>query len=142
MLETMVAAAMLGLIAAGLMTTMSFAAAQNARTRMHALGSTEANATMERIIGTLQVGTSTARTEAQLCELLKAGPLSVAGGGAITGACPALTLSGAPVQRTAMRKQVALVSEAVGSRPGLRVIITISGPQLMRDLVFTTHVRL
>ncbi|MDP2339880.1 MAG: hypothetical protein Q8O67_02895 [Deltaproteobacteria bacterium] len=142
LLETMVAAGMLGVIAAGLMTTMSFAAGQNARTRQNALASTEAAAAMERFIGILGVATTTARTPAQLCLLLAAGPMSTAAGGTTTGTCPALTLSNAPVQGTAMRKRIDLVEEAVGARPGLKVKITVTGPALLRPLVFTTHLRL
>jgi hypothetical protein len=139
LLETMVAAAMLGIIAAGLMTTMSFAAGQNARTRQNALASTEAQAAMERFIGILSVATTTQRTPAQLCEMLAAGPMA---GGTTTGTCPGLTMADAPVQGTAMRKRIDLVEEAVGSRPGLKVTITITGPALLRALVFTTHLRL
>ena len=141
LIETLVAAAMLGLIAAGLMTTMSFAATQNARTRVHALAATEGQAAMDRLVGTLQVASSTSRSDAQLCELLVAGPLSAAGGGTAGGTCPALSLTSASVQGTAIRKTITLTDASIGSRPGLLATITISGPQLLRDLVFKTHVR-
>ena len=135
----MIAAGMLGVIAAGLMTTMSFAAGQNARTRQNALASSEATAAIERFVGILSVATTTARTPAQLCLMLAAGPMA---GGTQSGTCPALTVVDAPVQGTAMRKRIDLVEEAVGARPGLKVKITITGPALLRALVFTTHLRL
>lgn len=144
LIETLIAGAMLGLVSAALLSTMSYAAGEAARTRARGIASTDAHAQMERIVGLLQIASNAAATDAELCALLKAptGPFDTSGGGAVTGTCPFLSATGIPIQGTALRRAVSLTSEDLGAgHPGLHVRIVISGSVLLTPLDFDTHVR-
>lgn len=144
LIETMVAGVMLSLMAAALLSTMSYAASESARTRMRGIAATDANAQIERIIGLFQTASVSGASDAERCALLTApsGPFDVAGGGTLSGTCPFLSASNIPVQGTAMRRSIQLIDEDLGdNHPGLHVRIVLSGPLLLTPLDFDTHVR-
>lgn len=144
LIETMIAGAMLSLVAAALLSTMSYAASESSRTRMRGIAATDANAQIERILGLLQTTSNSGGTDADFCALLTApsGPLDVTGGGTLTGSCPFFTATNIPVQGTAMRRSIQLLDENLGSgHPGLHIRIVLSGPLFVTPLDFDTHVR-
>ena len=140
LIETMVAGVMLSLMAAALLSTMSYAASESARTRMRGIAATDANAQIERIVGLFQTASVSGATDAERCALLTApsGPLDVAGGGTLSGTCP---FSLTPLA-VGQERSVQLINEDLGdNHPGLHVRIVLSGPLLLTPLDFDTHVR-
>ncbi len=142
LIEVMIAAALLGLIGAGVLTSITFAQQEAARTRARTYASSDAQTVIDRMLVLSGVaraaGAAGGDTTTVLCNLFKAagGPMDVSGGGTLTvNSClttpgPSLTATNIPLTRSSLRRTVSVVPETLGIKPGLRITVRVSGGQL------------
>lgn len=145
LIETMVAGAMLGIIGASALSTMSFAATEAANSRVRTLASADAQAQLDRIV--IMAGLVT-NDDARRCALFRAagGPMDATTGGTVSGTCPVavgdtLAVRDIPIPSTSLRRNVTLQAANIGKAPGLLVTVEVAGVQLPTPIVIRTHVK-
>lgn len=135
----MIAAALLALIGASLLSTMTFAAKSASKTRARSVASAEANRIIDQLYLYMQIASAKSVDVARFCDLVKAagGPL----GPSATGTCPNLTVSGRAVEGSTLAADVVLASQNLGTKPGLFVTVTVRSPELADPVVVHSHLR-
>lgn len=145
LIETMVAGAILGLISTAVLSTMWFAAAEVARTRVRAVAAADAQAQLDRIV----IMTTVVRgDDAVRCALLQVAgaPMDTTTGGTLSGTCPLVTgdtlvVTGIPIPSSTLKRSVTLAAANLGNAPGLLMTITVDGDQLPAPITISTHVK-
>jgi prepilin-type N-terminal cleavage/methylation domain-containing protein len=129
LIETMIAAAILGVISAAVLFTLKFSIDQTSKTRLRTLAAADAAQTLDRMV----VLGNVAPNDDIFCALLTAagGPMDAAVG-TRTGSCPTavgdvLSVDNIPIGNTALRRRVDLEGVQLGSKLGLGVTIRVTG---------------
>jgi prepilin-type N-terminal cleavage/methylation domain-containing protein len=136
LVEVMVAAAVLGLIATAVVQTLGFVARSNNDARVRTTAAVEAKATLDRIALMRAGARSVGADAAQVCALLEAadGPMDATNrGGTASGTCPYRKVANIPTGQPGLRRTVEISEEPFGRATGLRVTVTVglaSGTQL------------
>jgi prepilin-type N-terminal cleavage/methylation domain-containing protein len=127
LIEVMVAAAVLGLIAAGVVETLRTVARVNADARMRAAAAVEVRATLDRVAMMRAGARSVGASPEQICSLLEAAgaPMDATTGGQASGTCPQRTVRLIPTSQTGLLRTVSLREELFGRTQGLRVTVTV-----------------
>lgn len=143
LIETMVASAVLSIISASLLASMSFSSSGIAAGRVRAVAAADAQAQLDRML--IMSGVST--SDATRCGLYTAagGPMDAITG-TLAGACPTttggvMTVSNIPIGTTAVTRTVKLTAIDLGIAKGWGIEIVVKGPQLKNPIVVTTQIK-
>jgi prepilin-type N-terminal cleavage/methylation domain-containing protein len=144
LIETMIAAALLGLIGAAVATVLSFAAREAGQSRLRTIASANARETLDRVAQTVRLAEHHRMTDAGLCALLEyaAGPMDKAAPATQAGACPNRTIGNIAIPGTLIRRQVQITALAANANEPRRyqVDVTISGTGLTNPVTARTIV--
>lgn len=141
----MVAGALLGLISATVLSTMSFAAGEVTKTRVRAVAAADAQAQLDRLV---IMSTIIRGDDAVRCALLKVAgaPMDTTTGGVVSGTCPLVTgdtlsVTGIPIPSSSLTRNVTLAAANLGNVPGLLMTLTVNGAGLSTPVSILTHVK-
>jgi prepilin-type N-terminal cleavage/methylation domain-containing protein len=129
LIETMVAAAILAVVASAVVSVVGFAAREAGNARIRSVAAANARESLDRIFQAVQTATHHFATDAELCALLRSagGPMDAGVPAIVTSnACPDLTVTGIPIAQTPLTRDVAIQAVATVPRT-LNVQVTING---------------
>ncbi len=137
LIETMVSAALVGILGSGALSLASHVFSRGADERQRALATADATATIDRISQLVSVAAPHGGAP-RFCELLATtgGPLE--GGAAPTGTCPERSSSNIPVAGTRLKRAVTILSSNFGGSGAYVVTVTVTGPSLAKPVVLTS----
>lgn len=147
----MIAAAILGLIGVGVLSSIQFAAAESARTRARTFAASEAQTVIDRVIALATIvanagslAETTADQEALFCGLLTGpyGPIDRTAGTPV-GACPDLVVQNMNIPGSTLKRTVEIDSQPLGAVAGYVIKVRVSGGQLPAPgyVEISTHIR-
>jgi hypothetical protein len=132
----MIAAALLALIGASLLSTMAFSSRSASTTRARSVASGEANRVIDQLVILMQIASAKSTDVNRFCDLVKAsgGPMEGA-----TGTCPDLTVTNKAIVNSSLKADIAIASTTIGSKNGLTASVTVSGGQLSANEKVTVN---
>lgn len=142
LIETMIAAALLGLVGAAVATVLSFAARESGLSRLRTIAAAQTRETLERVAHSVRLAQHHGIADADLCALLEGsgGPMDASAPATTLGACPDRTVSGIPVPGTQLAVQASItVIPAAGTVPRrYSIIVTVDGGELPAPISAST----
>jgi type II secretory pathway pseudopilin PulG len=148
LLETMVAGAILVLVAAGVLSVTSYSITASARTRVRGIAAADAQAQLDRMVIMSGVLGNAGGTDAQRCALFESanGPMDATTGGTAAGTCPGATgsvrtVSNIPIPKSTLKRKVSIEGRDIGAVPGLVMTVEVSGADLSTPISVTTQVK-
>jgi prepilin-type N-terminal cleavage/methylation domain-containing protein len=142
LIEVMVAAAIVGLVAGGVVQTLRFVADANAASRTRALAALEARATLDRVMLLRASARSVGSSDTQTCALLESagGPMDATGSGTTaSGTCPFRKVEAIPTSSPGLVRSVEIVNEPFGRANALRIKVAVA-TRTGRSLLGSTSV--
>lgn len=136
LIETMIAAALLGVIAAAVVMVLSFASREAGGSRLRTIAATNARETLDRIHFAVQVAGHHGFDDTALCSLLTSpgAPMDDASPATVTGACPSLaslTVAGIRIPETTLTRTVTVAVAGTPLMVSINVQIWNAGTMLV-----------